>query len=345
MKKPHVLNRPMFNKGGTSAYGRGITSNLVSDEQRQRFNYGGRVGFNWWKPNRVAGWEDPGFSDQYIPSPFGVGPGKFIDIPHEEITGETTVEDYEGGEYIPFSKQDRFKAKPVEIKEEDIIAGPVVEEDYLKEAYKRGPEGGTGTGDLPTDRASDVIDWTEFAEGLYDPKKTLGKALMQGAGTVFAASQLPKEAAVLLGKGFGDFGKTIAERREKIEDIAATGKMYEKVNVAKAQAAGEQAIDLEMIKQGLTGSDANKFKTFYAKNSKVDEGVAGVIGFKPRTAPLDKEKKLDVASLKEAAPGSVFKHANKYILVTEEGIDTDNDAFQIMAKYKIWQGKQNPSGS
>ena len=43
MKKPHVLNRAMFSKGGASAYGRGITSNLVSDEQRQRFNYGGRV--------------------------------------------------------------------------------------------------------------------------------------------------------------------------------------------------------------------------------------------------------------------------------------------------------------
>ncbi len=45
MKKPHVLNRAMFNRGGTSAYGRGITSNLVTEEQRQRFNYGGRVGY------------------------------------------------------------------------------------------------------------------------------------------------------------------------------------------------------------------------------------------------------------------------------------------------------------
>ena len=43
MKKPHILNRSMFNRGGTSAYGRGITSNLVTEEQRQRFNYGGRV--------------------------------------------------------------------------------------------------------------------------------------------------------------------------------------------------------------------------------------------------------------------------------------------------------------
>ena len=45
MKKPNVLNRAIFNQGGTSSYGKGITSNLVSDEQRQRFNYGGRVGY------------------------------------------------------------------------------------------------------------------------------------------------------------------------------------------------------------------------------------------------------------------------------------------------------------
>ena len=43
MKRSRVLNRPMFNKHN-SAYGRGIASNLVTDEQRQRFNYGGRVG-------------------------------------------------------------------------------------------------------------------------------------------------------------------------------------------------------------------------------------------------------------------------------------------------------------
>jgi len=40
-----VLNRPMFNKHN-SAYGRGIASNLVTDEERQRFNYGGRVGYD-----------------------------------------------------------------------------------------------------------------------------------------------------------------------------------------------------------------------------------------------------------------------------------------------------------
>ena len=43
MRNYKILNRPMFNRNN-SAYGRGIASNLVSEEERQRFNYGGRVG-------------------------------------------------------------------------------------------------------------------------------------------------------------------------------------------------------------------------------------------------------------------------------------------------------------
>ena len=43
MKHNKVLHRPMFN-AQNSAYGRGITSNLVSEEQRIRYNSGGRVG-------------------------------------------------------------------------------------------------------------------------------------------------------------------------------------------------------------------------------------------------------------------------------------------------------------
>ena len=46
MRHQRVLNRPMFNRNN-SAYGRGIASNLVSEEERIRFNAGGRVGL--WK--------------------------------------------------------------------------------------------------------------------------------------------------------------------------------------------------------------------------------------------------------------------------------------------------------
>ena len=59
MKYSRVINRPMFNKHN-SAYGRGIASNLVTEEQRQRFNSGGRVklGFGssgWHIPTATAG--------------------------------------------------------------------------------------------------------------------------------------------------------------------------------------------------------------------------------------------------------------------------------------------------
>jgi len=41
--KKHILNRPMFRQVKSPAYGTGIASNLVSNEERQRYNYGGRV--------------------------------------------------------------------------------------------------------------------------------------------------------------------------------------------------------------------------------------------------------------------------------------------------------------
>ena len=356
MKKPHVLNRSMFNQGGTSAYGKGITSNLVSDEQRQRFNYGGRVGFahglsalgtvnpylnekDWYSYDKepwntiertipiksdlystASSQTDDDVMNEWGPLVEGV---EVEDLFPSLGSGKRQVEKDKAAQERFESAQERFYPKEIlEAEVEEAIPPP-----------------------LPTDTDSDVlgagIDWEKFAEGLYDKKGARGKAMLGLAGNVLAASQLPKkEAAVLLGKGMGEFGKTWAERKEKMEDIAATGKMYEKVNVAKAEAAGQAAIDLEMIKQGISGSDRSQFKTFYSKNLKVDEGLAGVIGFKPKAAPLTKEKKLDVAALKEAAPGSVFKDGNMYILVTEEGIDTDNNAFQIMAKYGRWQRKK-----
>ena len=54
MKYSRVINRPMFNKHN-SAYGRGIASNLVTEEQRQRFNSGGRVKLQFGS----SGWHVP----------------------------------------------------------------------------------------------------------------------------------------------------------------------------------------------------------------------------------------------------------------------------------------------
>jgi len=88
MKKPNVLNRSMFNRGGTSAYGKGITSNLVSDEQRQGYNYGGRVGLF------VGGTGYGRSQNPFEPNPYGVGTTvpeldllRYQQIPPERISG------------------------------------------------------------------------------------------------------------------------------------------------------------------------------------------------------------------------------------------------------------------
>tara|TARA_R110002020_G_scaffold319407_2_gene535305 strand:+ start:283 stop:1536 length:1254 start_codon:yes stop_codon:yes gene_type:complete len=77
--KKYILNRPMFKQVTSPAYGTGISANLVSNEQRQRYNYGGRVGletgtelnwkplgeslkpaWDWWKEGSKMAWGIPG---------------------------------------------------------------------------------------------------------------------------------------------------------------------------------------------------------------------------------------------------------------------------------------------
>ena len=45
MRHPKILYRTMFNTKGPSSYGKGIASNLVTEEERQKYNSGGRVGY------------------------------------------------------------------------------------------------------------------------------------------------------------------------------------------------------------------------------------------------------------------------------------------------------------
>ena len=305
MKKPHVLNRPMFNRGGTSAYGRGITSNLVSDEQRQRFNYGGRVGLRW-------GTGDAKIRDQYriieenripldylnqeYPQPYHIPKVKEWWNLDEEDTGLPSIEDLQSEEYygptgnykpyqIGTATGMRGSEKPILARGKgekgDVWIGEAADEiqefpeleqggssklqaaSELEAAKKAAKERAldvplidqenidTGlTTPLPADPESDVINWKEFAEGLYDKKGARGKAMLGLAGNVLAASQQPKkEAAAILGKGLGDFGKTWAARKEKMEDIAATGKMYEQIYKTREATKGKANLALAKWKK------------------------------------------------------------------------------------------------
>ena len=138
MKKPHVLNRPMFNKGGTSAYGRGITSNLVSDEQRQRFNYGGRVGY--------AGLPYPKrrYTDQFV-APYSSPEGFNLNLPKintEFIGHRGTGKGYGLPRQLAEEEQLKEELSGMEKSEQDIFYDAEREKARFGESdkYTTGPD-------------------------------------------------------------------------------------------------------------------------------------------------------------------------------------------------------------
>ena len=342
MKKPHVLNRAMFNRGGTSAYGRGITSNLVSDEQRQRFNYGGRVGLAWganqnWNALRP---QNTGLEYEDLFATDTISPAS------NQLDYWALYGDPEAREDLEWQRgREKIVEEQMQEAKESSPGHPLQFEEVeeLKKSQIRAP--GIEPGTLPTDRESDVIDWTEFAEGLYDKKKTLGGAQFGAAGTILAASQLPKkEAAVLLGKGMGEFAKTIGGRREKIEDIAATGKMYEKVNVAKAAEAGKWAVAAEKIKQGILNSDTAVYNKAAAKDGP-KEGLEAVVKFDITSAPT-KDGQLDVEAMVAKGEGQIGQFGGQFILTIEDGkILGPADAGDIQTAYSEWKARKKLANS
>jgi len=53
MRHPKVLYRSMFSTKGSSSYGKGIASNLVTEEERQKYNSGGRVRAAYGLPYQI----------------------------------------------------------------------------------------------------------------------------------------------------------------------------------------------------------------------------------------------------------------------------------------------------
>jgi hypothetical protein len=160
--KKHILNRPMFRQVKSPAYGTGIASNLVSNEERQKYNYGGRVGFStrgyvtppWLDETWVV---DPGLA-----YPAGVTPTKIKDwyqqqepktilgIPvpsqeYEKIYGEESPHGVAPkktsiSRSIPPNEDYLYKGTG---EDQDIVKRSVVEEiqpdaDLLKEAKAKG---------------------------------------------------------------------------------------------------------------------------------------------------------------------------------------------------------------
>ena len=274
MKKPHVLNRPMFNRGGISAYGRGITSNLVSDEQRQRFNDGGRVGladgtqfgqnwqppseylkpaWEWWKQGSKAAWGIPGLYSEgetmgtvdgeeiTYQDPFAKGKTRYYQKKareEEDKRLETEARTRPGGEH------------PLAFKYED----PVVKEGVgEKEPSWAGiPEEG--------DVASDMLD----VKKELDPKAGLtgepeeGRIEKMLEENLVKSKQRAKIAALTRGVSMAS---NLLDKPTFAKAFAAAGKeapLLAKETAAAMKGAETLPLQWEMIKEkiALTGEEA-----------------------------------------------------------------------------------------
>jgi len=288
VKYNRVLNRPMFN-AHNSAYGRGITSNLVSEEQRMRYNTGGRVGlakgegfFNFAPSNvedirRIPGtgeidygfYEKEGLkvpttwgeaaartpaSDYFSPSGTGyLNPGSWA---YKLMGGKDPLKAFYGREEeekLKFEKDRRAR----EIKERAEGAGfgltPQKEDiDITETEIKVG-----GKGDK-VDLKSDTLDWTpqEKKEKIGQIQLKLAQRLVGGARDKWGSKAQMKN----IGDAFGDvaaIGDKTALRKDE-RKYKAMGKAYKDIARDKLTSAKEFG---NQIAGGATESQALKVST------------------------------------------------------------------------------------
>ena len=260
MKKPHVLNRPMFNTGGTSAYGRGITSNLVSDEQRQRFNDGGRVGLYNGGPHPHSpsgGYGGFGsYSKWFDPDAYAVGKQPRFNVPYERyrsFPGTNIVDrpDLRLGEGDAPYKHSLAWLKTMRDTEDDEPGVPdistrpdtpdipVVEEEEEKEVIA--PEishSGMPVIKDDTDQLDTEDKWA-FLDEQQKAKQKLarghGLAEAAAAAAEWSAAGTAKEKAAAISGGFKRVGGIGAKYKGEAEDIKTKAKILGTIEEIKGE--------------------------------------------------------------------------------------------------------------
>ena len=307
MKKPHVLNRAMFNRGGVSAYGRGITSNLVTEEQRQRFNYGGRVGLNWGSSYMDI---DPS-GKLYEPAPsmidFWRGTGVYgnwdaIEKAEEDKRVAEAIQKDVSETEIGGSAQDKFWR-------DELNKARFGESDK----YTTGPDGigliekkieATKTnGDDRTTEVMTDSDWMDLLGPTEEQKKrTKGEAqlgLAAGALDVFSQPSIAKGMKAA-SPHLLNLGKTATADQKAREKAILQGKVLSKVYGERAAAKGEADIKTAQYKIDALKGTGKPIEKFYARmqasEEKKPKDIINAIfeatdyKIKPEIMPADEKK-------------------------------------------------------
>ena len=251
----------MFNRGGTSAYGRGITSNLVTEEQRQRFNYGGRVRakdglYSEWDYGLDRPWPSILTPSKWDPTWRYEGSDTGQEDSAEEVVSKEVLEGSKLSPMDTFYRDEREKALMGQSDKYTTGADGIglIEKKTVVEE-----EDNDGTKEVMTDS-----DWMDLLGPTEEQKRrTKGEAqlgLAAGALDVFSQPTIAKgmkAASPHLSK----LAQTASADQKAREKAILQGKVLSKVYADRAAAKGEADIKTAQYKIDALkgGSPAEKF--------------------------------------------------------------------------------------
>ena len=306
MKHNRVLNRPMFNPN-VSAYGRGITTNLVTEQERQKFNAGGRVRYQ--EGDEVA--ENVGFGE----SPIWKGARGLYDYvgkPALNVFNQIVSDPIATA--FGYSETFNPMETPWDITEdksmwENLKTWPKRYSKDTSEPQVVNKEG-EATKWIPeikeevVDEESDVIDWTpeEKQEKKGQIQLAMAERLIGGARDPLGSTKQQKNLAGM----FGDIRK-ITDK----EDLRKWKRRYD----AEADAYVKKSEKVATIARGydnLVGQGAEPSAALYRSS-----------GIKSKTIPIGKAKENKKA-YKGVKSGDVIWDENQtsWYIMTPDGLVT-----------------------
>ena len=345
MKKPHVLNRSMFNRGGTSAYGRGITSNLVTEEQRQRFNYGGRVGLltggnyglQYGRIPPVAFEEIADVTERIYTTPrtddnwwnmyAGDDTYQYVVPEGSEDAGEIVTRNVV--EEIPEPTEEELQAKAIAKDIKNEPENRVVPTHRLTRLQK---EMNAGASDDPPAEVMTDSDWMDLLGPTEEQKKrTKGEAqlgLAAGALDVFSQPSIAKGMKAA-SPHLLNLGKTATADQKARDKAILQGKVLSKVYKDRAGAKGEADLALQKYKDKQTDDPVDVYKA--TLNLAATKDVKNVLKDDYRAAALFNAKGINAKILKGAKGGKDGMKADEATLAAAE----EGDVFLLDGKYSI----------
>ena len=318
MKYPKVLNRRMFNPTN-SAYGRGIAANLVTEQQRQKFNWGGRVGLANGSDyemdlEEIITPDSMTLSEKikkgYLRGGRGIGDYPDTQTQHDDLA--ESIYSSRGANHPKWhGKGKKFKQEPFTDEPpggaDKQWPAPLSKIDQLL-AKGKSTEVRNADGEIiDTDTIDIEEDWTPA-----ERKEKMGQMQMAIAARLIGGSRDPWGSTAQM--------KNIGEGLKEIAGIGDKSKIRETERYFKAKSKYAQANEIKQLKEAhkLNTSQARKVFELEAAGAEPDVVLKNGYGIPTTKAPIitDKQnnRQLDTSRMQE---GVVYydKYSNDFRII------------------------------